>query len=136
MRCPCFYWYFGHFTLISMSDLVSLILRNIGQCDVNCIMTSSIKTITLVLNVLTYIIIKTIINHTEMLAMMSVSTFKLLVFYIYEYRYICIISYVRVLIWMLLIYLQLVSWQLADMFKVMWRWTDNSYSTVYDIPAW
>ena len=69
------------FPLISMSDVVSLkeltvILRNIGQCDVNSIMTSSIKTITSVLNVSTYIIISITIGCTEILAIMSVSTFK------------------------------------------------------------
>ena len=114
-----------------MSDLVSLILRNIGQCDVNRIMTSSIKTITSVLNDLTYMI-----SLTEMIAMNVCLDHQNCCYSTFMNNDTYVIFPTFVLIWMSLIYLKLVSWQLADMFKVMWRWTDKPYSTVYDIPTW
>jgi len=80
------------FPLILLSDIVSInkltvILKNIGKCDVKHIMTLPIKRITSVLKVLTYIItnIKAHpIRLSVIIVIMSVSTFKLLLFYTYH----------------------------------------------------
>ena len=71
----------GIFPLISMSDIfsikeLSLIPKNISQCDIKHFMTLPIKTITSVQKVTTYIITSIAAHLIGLAVIMSVSTFK------------------------------------------------------------